>query len=455
MVVQRCGGKKAGIMKILITWIGPWVDKGEAAMLISTVKALRERIPNVSITAVTSSFQPQEIDILKYSGYDLKVLPGIFSSFFLIVPKLKFLKFKALKAMVALSLFLALMVKNTLWLILYKSLQLDAGFLTRDNRDVVKEYRDAEWIIFCGGEHINDVGPGLFIALYEIIFGKLLGKPVMLYAQSFGPFNQKYARPLIKTILNKADIITTREEISRMYLRDIGVTAPIFGTADAAFMLPTIHREEALTLIEHETGISKNELMVGVSAILWNFPDQKGNANEKLKNYIEAMAGAIDHIITKLNASVIFFPHTIGISPGDDRLASMKIFDKIHHKSNVNVLTKDYPPEQLKGMYGCMDLFIGTRFHSCIFALSMNVPTIAIRYAHKATSIMEMLDLDVYACDINTITMHDLISKIDKILAEREKIKGILKEKIKVMQARSMDNVNLAIKFLGSGKGPQ
>jgi hypothetical protein len=122
-------------MKILITWVGPWLDKGEAAMIISMVNALREKIPNVSITAMPSSFQPQEIDIIKYSEYDLKVLPGIFPNIFSVVPKLKFLKFKVLKAMVALSLFPFLMVKNIVWLLLYKGLRIDAGFLIRDNKD--------------------------------------------------------------------------------------------------------------------------------------------------------------------------------------------------------------------------------------------------------------------------------------------------------------------------------
>ena len=264
-------------MKILITWVGPWLDKGEAAMLISMVKALRGRIPNVSITVSPSSFQPQEIDIIKYGEYDLKILPGIFSSIFSVVPKLKFLKFKALKAMIALSLLLALIVKNILWLLLYKSLRLDAGFLIRDNRDTVKEYRDADCIIFCGGQYITNVGLGLFIALYEIIFSKLLRKPVMLYAQSLGPFNQKYAQPFIKWVLNKVDLITTREATSKKILDDIGITAPAFVTADAAFTLPPISQKDAMMLLEHETRISKNELMVGVTAIPWNFPGEKGD----------------------------------------------------------------------------------------------------------------------------------------------------------------------------------
>jgi colanic acid/amylovoran biosynthesis protein len=438
-------------MKILIIWIGPWIDKGEAAMLISMAKALTEKIPNVSITAVASSFQPQEMDIIKYGKYDLKVLPGLFSSYYLILPKLEFLKFGVLKAMILLPLFLALMVKNIVWLLLYKSLRIDARFLIRSYASTVKEYRDTDWIIFCGGENLANVRSSFFIFLYDIILGKLLNKPVMLYAQSVGPFNQKYVRPLIKWGLNKVDLITTREAISKEVLDDLCITSPVFVTADAAFTLRPIPYKDAMTLLEQEKGIQKNELMIGVTAMLWHPIGQKGQVDDAFGNYIEAMAGAIDYVITKLNAHIIFFPQNnkISLSSGSDRIISMKIFNKIENRSKVVILTKDYTPEQLKGMYGCMSIFIGSRFHSCIFALSMNVPTIAIGYTHKASGIMKMLDLEEYVCDINTITTYDLTSKIDMIWADRDAVKKKLEENIRVMQAKSLENVRLAVEYLG------
>lgn len=444
-------------MKILITWIGPWLDKGEAAILISMTKDLRKRIPHVSITAVASSFPPQEIDIIKYGEYDIKTLPGLFQSFFSIVPKLKFLKFKLLKAMIALPVFLAVIVKNILWLTFYKSLRLDAGFLIRDNRDTVKEYRDADWIIFCGGQNIVNLGLEFIIALYEIIFSKLLRKPVMIWANSLGPFNPKYIRPFVKRVLNKVNLITTREATSKKILDGIGVTAPVFVTADAAFTLPTISRDEAIALIEHETGFSQNELMVGITAIPWHFSGEKNEANKikKFENYLEALAGAADHLIEKLNAYVIFFPQVILPPMKDDRPISMKVLNKIRNKSKATILTADYTPEQIKGMYGCMSLQIGTRFHSCILAQSMHVPTIAIEYhGHKALGIMRLLDLEEYVCDINTITTHELTSKIDKIWAERDKVKKKLETNIRVMQTKSVENVRLAVEYLGLRESP-
>ena len=436
-------------MNILVTYIGTWLDKGEAAMIIATAKDLWEKFPNVSITILTI-LPPQEIDIVKYGEYDLKVLPGILSSFDLILPKLKFLKFKPLKAMIALPVFLALTIKNIVWLVLYKGLRIDAGFLIRDNRDTVKEYRDADWFIFCGGQNITNLGPGFVIALYEIIFNKMLGKPVMIWANSLGPFNPKCIRPFVKWVLNKVDLITTREATSKKILDDIGVTAPAFVTADAAFTLPPIPQKEAMMIVEQETKIPKNKLMVGVSVIPWSFPGEQGDVNKKFENYLKAVAGAADHLIEKLNAHIIFFPQVIHSPMKDDRPISIEVFNKIKNKSKATVLTADYTPEQIKGMYGCMSLLIGTRFHSCILAQSMHVPTIAIEYdGHKALGIMRLLDLEEYVCDINTITTPELTSKIDKIWAERDEVKKRLEKNIKVMQARSMDNVRLAVEYLG------
>ena len=438
-------------MNILVTYVGTWLDKGEAAMIISMAKALREKIPNVSITILTP-LPPQEIDIVKYGEYNLKVLPGILSSFHSILSKLKFLKFKPIKAMIVLPVFLALTIKNIVWLALYKGLQIDVGFLIRDNRDTVKEYRDADWFIFCGGQNIVNLN---LVALYEIIFSKMLRKPVMIWANSLGPFNPKYIRPFVKWVLNKVDLITAREATSKKILDDIGVTAPAFVTADAAFTLPPIPQKEAMMIVEQETKIPKNKLMVGVTVIPWSFPGEPGDVDKKFENYLKAVAGAADHLIEKLNAHVIFFPQVILPPTKDDRPVSREVFNKIKNESSVTVLTADYTPEQIKGMYGCMSLLIGTRFHSCILAQSMHVPTIAIEYdGHKALGIMRLLDLEEYVCDINMITTPELTSKIDKIWAERDEVKKRLEKNIKVMQARSMDNVRLAVEYLGLQESP-
>lgn len=60
--------------------------------------------------------------------------------------------------------------------------------------------------------------------------------------------------------------------------------------------------------------------------------------------------------------------------------------------------------------------------HANIGAISMHVPTIAIGCSHKTSGIMNMVGLSEYVCDFRTITFDELVSKVDKIWREREKI---------------------------------
>ena len=58
---------------------------------------------------------------------------------------------------------------------------------------------------------------------------------------------------------------------------------------------------------------------------------------------------------------------------------------------------------------GTMDLFIGKRLHSCIFAISKRVPTLLLGYEKKAWGIMKMLDHEKYVLDINNIKAEKLM----------------------------------------------
>lgn len=445
-------------MKILITWIGTWLDKGEAAMLISMVKDIRREISVDKVSVSASSFLLREIDILRYREYNLCVLPGLLVDFLSDLPKLSFLKFTILKAIAAGVLLGTLMIKYGVWLSIYKKFKFNSNFLIKNTYDIAGEYAASDAIILCGGQNIKNLSPGLFIALFEITFAKLLGKPVIIWANSLGPFHPRYIRPFVKMALNNVSLITTRESNSKNALEELGVTTPTFVTADAAFTLPAISQEEALSLINSELmasniKIPKDSPLVGVTVIYWNFPGEQRNPEEKFENYLAAVASALDYLITKLDAYIFLFPQVIDPPGKDDRLISIKILDRIKTRSHVIILTKDYSPEQLKGMYGCMNLMLGTRFHSCIFAQSMNVPTIAIEYSgHKAFGIMKLLGLEEYVCNINTISNEELIFKINKIWAERDKVRETLCNNVKIMQNKSKENVKLAIQYLGTNE---
>ena len=91
-------------------------------------------------------------------------------------------------------------------------------------------------------------------------------------------------------------------------------------------------------------------------------------------------------------------------------------------------------------MMGTMDLFIGKRLHSCIFALSKCVPTLLLGYEKKAWGIMKMLDHEKYVLDINYIEAEKLVSMVNDLLKNKSSIINRLENKIPIIQQESFRN---------------
>ena len=88
--------------------------------------------------------------------------------------------------------------------------------------------------------------------------------------------------------------------------------------------------------------------------------------------------------------------------------------------------------------------------HANIAAISMCIPTISIAYSIKAPGIMDMVGLDKYVCDFRTVTFAELISKIEDMLSNREKIVENMTPKIEDLKESVWLNVELVQDLLDS-----
>jgi len=116
-------------------------------------------------------------------------------------------------------------------------------------------------------------------------------------------------------------------------------------------------------------------------------------------------------------------------------------------KTRFFLLKNNYTAGELRAMYGEMDFFIGTRMHSNIFALSMDVPTIAIGYQWKTRGIMNMLELTDFVVNIEEISKKKLDGLMTKLLNDSKKVKENLKEKIPIIQVHAQKNFEYLKKF--------
>lgn len=412
--------------RILVPNSYTWYEKGDAAIAIGMFYALRKHIPNADITLLSST---PEIDAQKYRKYKAKVLRSLLTlSPTDNSPKLV----KGIRL-------IAKAIKYSLW----SKLRFPVD---PDERQILSAYAEADIVVSCGGGFLGGYGiiAGLasFLHLYGIYFAKLLGKPVIIYGQSVEQLGNILVSTATKFVLNRVDLITVREGVSYDYLKSLGIKPKVILTADAAFLVKSISTEESLRLLAEENIYSEQRPLVGMTVRHWNFPGYS-DGKTRFSNYLEVVTATIEWLISKMNATVVLFPQVIYSPKDDDRIVSSEIVSKIKHKANIRVLTKDYSPEELKGTIGQMDLFIGTRMHSNIFALSNGIPTIAISYQKKTDGIMNMLGMSQYVLDMANLTFDDMVRLIQVAWNSRESISSSLKSKIREVQKQALYNAAL------------
>ena len=142
--------------------------------------------------------------------------------------------------------------------------------------DVFRAIHRCDVLLSGGGSLLQDSTSTRSLMYYLSITAaaKLMRKKVMLYANGIGPVSGKRNRRLVKQVVNKADLITLREENSYEELLSMGVNPKkCFVTADPVFTMDGVS-EEATQAILREEWIPTDKPMVVVSVRNWKDMDK-------------------------------------------------------------------------------------------------------------------------------------------------------------------------------------
>jgi polysaccharide pyruvyl transferase CsaB len=290
-----------------------------------------------------------------------------------------------------------------------------------------------------GGNLIQDTTStrSLMYYLGTILIAKVLGMKVMIYGNGIGPLNKKFNQKISSFVLNKIDAITLREKISLDVLRDIGVTVPLIElTADPALTMDSkINRPQKNILFEY--GIPNGENLIGYS-----IRNCRGD-----KNSIRALSKIADYLTEKYQTVPIFIP----MHPQND-VKTAKIIAR-RMKNKAYVITEKFEVNDILHLISKLQLLIGMRLHSLIFALKLDIPVIGISYEPKVEGFLEMIGQDS-SINIQNIDYHSFIQKADEIWINRSEIKNELKEKNKWITSLSKKNAEFANILLNEIGGP-
>lgn len=384
-----------------------------------------------------------------------------------------------------------LFIRCSFWAILRKYFHLEVTILV--NHIKLNEYRSSSVIVDISMDQFND-DKGIIKVIdlsREILLGVLLGKPVVIYAQSVGPFKSKLARLIARFALNRVSLITVRENASFRILEEMAINKPpIYVTADPAFLLDPASDKRTREILT-DLGLSDAQPLIGIGTpegtflgetiqwrgyknilrvayrlfeyclpeilFLWSMRIVKQSTfYKKLQlqhsNTIEvAIAQLADHLVENMGATVLLIPHfvpPIDYIGGEENglVVANIIHNLVSNKNKVIPVVDEYTIHEIKGIIGQCNLFISMKMHPTIAAISQYVPTIAIGSHHKFFGIMQMLGVEHW---VYSRISSELIAKVNEAWRNKEEIAKELKSKHETINKLALLNAQLVKQLLG------
>lgn len=320
--------------------------------------------------------------------------------------------------------------------------------LPRRKRRSLEAIAAGDLILSCGGGFLHDGFRGFVVHLFEMHVVTRLGKPLLLVSQSIGPFRASWARRLARSVLDRCDAILPRERLSLTYLREnLRVSKPSISLIPDLAFRPAPHhgRKPAAPPAAEVELASGGGRTLGVTVRHWNFPGRAAQAEALNTSFQRALADLLGWLIESRGFHVVFFPQAITADFGDldDRSVARRVAAHLD-AAKVTLIEDDLPVPHLRELIGRCDLFVGTRMHSNIFALSAGVPTLAIAYLPKTKGIMESVGLGehVVAMDAGGATFREAFEKLER---NQDEVREHLRQEIPRAQASIATKLSDAI----------
>ena len=298
-------------------------------------------------------------------------------------------------------------------------LKLSAGAMLSGNAASLKAFKDADLVMSVGGGYLHSsrkgpLGLGFLNAAFHIWLAQRAGKPVLLFPQSFGPFYWKLDRMLVRRLMKKVTRAWSREALSSKTLREMNVTN-FEECPDVAFSILPEPDPAA-------PDVSAGSPRIGVTLLDWRYAIPGGDATG-LEAYVKRLADTMKGVLASYpGAKFYIFPQvtvTSSYAPNEDIAVSKMLLTMMPEHATMIDTRQCRTPEALAALYQQMDVFIGSRMHSTIFALCASTPTIALAYQPKTAGTFALLGLGDCTMPIDKFQTEQLLEKTLAMLADR------------------------------------
>jgi len=345
----------------------------------------------------------------------------------------------------------------SIWSIIKYSMNIDIDSIINSSK-LLKVLKNSDIIIDFSGDIYGDNANyrQFFEDNCRMIFAKILGKPVVFFVGSPGPFHKLGRKLIAKNVLNNIDLVICREPISTELLIDIGIDQKrLVTTACPAFLFEANKDNEIETILRNESIIPKMKPLVGLIICGWNMPIPPFSKIPRNEEELEPFAELIRHLIKKLNVRVLLMSHQNrtdekgNLVKGPDHYILSQLYhmlDNENYDNDLMMLKGLYDASTSKAIIAHFDMLISGRIHGAVAGLSQCIPTVIVDYghepkAHKLRGFAELVAVEQYVCNPNS--SQDMIQKSTHAWENRTEFKTHLSKRIPEVKALAISNFSL------------
>jgi colanic acid/amylovoran biosynthesis protein len=306
-------------------------------------------------------------------------------------------------------------------------------------RELFREFVKSDLIVVSGGAVLSTSWTAQSLRPHRIAeyhAALELGKPLVFYAASYGPFEDQDDLPdLLKAVMERSAAVICRDANALKIVEErIGVkTANVHKTIDEAILL------QPRTLSRNYVPEKSLPVRVGLVAHKWHW---SGHEDRKAKQaeFESRIAHVCREILSEYDTDMVFItshpevPKAMFVEVDVPRRIKELLPDEL--KPRVHVVTEFIHPQEFAGLMGQCDLVLSSRMHGGVLSLAGGAPLLALSYEPKTRGFLEQIGLEDWMLSMGESSAEEILKKARWMLDNRVECRK--RRDIAVEKARSI-----------------
>jgi len=310
----------------------------------------------------------------------------------------------------------------------------------------IRETRRADLLVWGGGQLLQDISSRLYIPFHisRLALAVALHKPTIVHSIGAGPIRSLSGKLLTRLFLNRASVITVRDEDSREVIAACGVERErILKVPDPALILRPDDSFDAKRCLS-ELGLDLTRPVIGI-AVRRLFHRKHGllpirfrvkfglissTQRSRFRSFKAELANFIDYVVSRYGFQVLFIP-MYSEAGQDDQGVGREIAQLASSKEDIFHLPVGYNSRQILSVMREMFAMLAVRMHAAVLSAVGGVPLLSIHYASKGKSFMSDAGLANYTLPAEDMGCDILVRKFNELIENYDDIKSVLSDTVR------------------------